>query len=50
LEICPVTLRPGETPVTALYRDLLAMTDNPPETPAEAQERERWRDALNALD
>jgi hypothetical protein len=50
LEIRPADLQPGETPATALYRDFLAMMDEPPETSVEAEERQRWRDALNALD
>jgi predicted Zn finger-like uncharacterized protein len=50
LEIRPVDKQPGETPVTALYKSVLGMLDEPAEPPAESEQHQRWRDALSALD
>jgi hypothetical protein len=47
LEVRPVSLQPGETPATALYRSVLGMTDEPA---AEAEQHQRLRDALSDLD
>jgi hypothetical protein len=50
LEIQSVSLQPGETPATALYRSVLGMTDEPAETPAASEQRQLCRDAFRDLD